>query len=126
MKIDALVRQNWTANGTNGVLRTAPDRLAPVTVRLAAGAPIVSSGEYFDIAGNSWRFAEYPVGSRATVYFLRTGPGVPKDHDFIAGAIDPPAADCTAAVKAATDPLVARIAGIKAKVASGASDVADD
>ena len=125
MKIDALVRQNWTAAGTNGVLRVTPDRAAAVTVRLAAGEPIVSAGEYFAADGNNWRFAEYPVGSRQTVYFLRTGPGIPTDHDFVAGAIDPPA-DCTAAVKAATDPLVARIAGIKAKVASGASDVADD
>ena len=125
MKIDALVRQNWTANGTNGVLRAIPERAAPVTVRLAAGAPIVSWGEYFDTAGNSWRFAEYPAGSRQTAYFLRTGPGVAKEHDFLAGAIDPPT-DCTAAIKAATDPLDARIAGIKAKVAANAADLADD
>jgi hypothetical protein len=35
-------------------------------------------------------------------------------------------AQVDAAVKAATDPLNARIAGIKAKVAAGAVDVADD
>ncbi len=116
MKIDALVRQNWTANGTNGVLRPTPDRAVAATVRLAPGEPIVSAGEYADVDGNSWRFAEYPVGSRSVVFFLRYGPGLAADHDFIAGTLE--AANC--------DPLLARIDTIKAKVAALAVDVADD
>lgn len=126
MKIDALVRQSWTANGTNGVLRLQPERAAPVAVVLAAGTVIVSSGEYLDPAGNSWRFAENPVGSRKAAYFLRYGPGVAADHDFIAGPILGPGTECSAAVKAATDPLLARIADIKTKTATFAADVAND
>ena len=105
MKIDALVRQNWTANGTNGVLRATPDRAAAVTVRLAPGEPIVSSGEYFAADGNNWRFAEYPVGSRSVVWFLRYGPGLAADHDFIAGTLE--SANCSEAI--AADRATARI-----------------
>jgi hypothetical protein len=83
--IDAYVLQRWTANGTDGVLRDNPDRAETPSVRLPAGTPIVSFGELVTPDGNNWRAAEWPVGSRAIKWFLRKGPGVPADHDFIAG-----------------------------------------
>ena len=41
-------------------------------------------------------------------------------------SVAPPPTDCTAVVKAATDPLNARIAGMKAKTATFAADIAND
>lgn len=43
-----------------------------------------------------------------------------------AGPAAPAAADCTAAVKAATDPLISKIGALKGKVAALAADMADD
>lgn len=85
----AVVYQEWTANGTDGVLRTTASRSAPIAYRLPAGTRIVSQTEATDPSGNSWREVNYPVGTRGIAWLLRMGPGVPKDHDWIAGAILP-------------------------------------
>jgi hypothetical protein len=64
----------------------------------------------------------YLVAHKAELYV------VPAESGVSAYTPDPLAewANCTAAVKAATAPLNARIAGIKAKVAANAADVAND
>lgn len=86
MQLDSIVYQFWTANGTSGALRALPNRtLAPSAV-LPAGTSIISIGEYKDaVSGNNWRLAEWPVGSRTLVWFLRAGPNLAADHDFVAG-----------------------------------------
>jgi hypothetical protein len=61
-------------------------------------------------SGGRW---EYTAKSNVTA-----GPAAP--------VIAVPVPDCTAAIAAAVAPLNARIAGIKAKVAAGAVDIADD
>ena len=86
MKIDSSVIQWWTASEKDGVLRTEPNRALAPAVRVPAGEPIVSFGEWLDpLTGNNWRFGGYPIGSRTTYFWLRSGPGIPADHDFIAG-----------------------------------------
>ena len=101
--LDRYVLQHWTANGTDGVLRAKPDRAAPVIARLPAGTDIVSFGEWLDKAtGNAWRAAEWPKGSGTIAYFLRYGPGIAKDHDFIAGAFATPGGFTQADLDAAT------------------------
>jgi hypothetical protein len=136
MKLTAVVSQRWTASPDDGVLRADADRSLAPSVKLPGGTEVISYGEYIPGDGHSWRVVEWPVGSRKPMYLIRYGPGVPADHDFIAGAMVPvpgTAADCGPAVKAATDPLNAqitsltgRITTIKAKVAAGAGDIADD
>ena len=101
--LDRYVLQHWTANGTDGVLRAKPDRAAPVIARLPAGTDIVSFGEWLDKAtGNAWRAAEWPKGSGTIAYFLRYGPGIAKDHDFIAGPFATPGGFTQADLDAAT------------------------
>lgn len=86
VKFTAAVYQEWTAAGTDGVLRATPARSAAITARLPAGTVVVSRGEAEDPAGNHWRLIEYPKDSRNPAWLLRYGPGVAKDHDFKAGA----------------------------------------
>ena len=86
MKIDSSVIQWWTASEKDAVLRTEPNRALAPAVRVPAGEQIVSFGEWLDpLTGNNWRFGGYPIGSRTTYFWLRSGPGIPADHDFIAG-----------------------------------------
>lgn len=85
-----IVRQSWTANGTNGVLRAKPDRSLAPFATIPAGQTIISDLEGVTDDGNNWRGVVWPVGNPTNTigaYFLRTGPGIPPDHDFIAGAI---------------------------------------
>ena len=89
MRVTAIVAQKWTANGTNGVLRTTPARTAPVAYRLPAGTVITSIAEAEDPAGNHWRQVNHPKPGIGVAWLLRYGPGVAKDHDWIAGAIVP-------------------------------------
>lgn len=108
VNLNRIVAQEWTANGTDGVLRAVPTRTAPISYRIPAGGSVTSVAEYFDTAGNSWRVIEYPAASGTAQWFLRTGPGVAKDHDFIAGAFVTPV-DAAAVAAAA-------VAAFKAKV----------
>ena len=99
--INLLKHQRWTANGANGALRAEPVRNGAVTDHVPAGEEIISWGEYQPGDGNNWRVAEW--GGKV-VWFLRSGVGVPNDHDFIPGADVPfpqPVTDCTAAVQQA-------------------------
>jgi hypothetical protein len=117
-----IVVQRWTANGTNGALRTAPDR-SLVPSKIPGGTEILSYGEWLAPDGNNWRRAEWPIGSRTEVWFLRSGPNLAKDHDFIAGAMVPvpgaPPIDCTPLVNAA------RQEGVTAGLRDGARAVKD-
>ena len=79
--------QEWTASPNDAVLRRKHSRLDPVFIRLPGGMKWYSYGEFVDADGNNWRLTDYPLGSGNVAYFLRNGPGVPKDHDFIAGPI---------------------------------------
>lgn len=105
VNLNRIVSQNWTANGTNGVLRAAPVRGGPVIATLPAGTLVESEGEYFDIAGTSWRVIEYPKGSGTPAYFIRYSPigPVPKDNDFVAGALVVPVDVTSIAAKAIAD-----------------------
>jgi hypothetical protein len=89
VKVTAVVYQEWTANGNDGVLRTTPDRGAPIAYRIPAGGKVTTQAEAEDPSGNHWRQLNYPKGTTGVAWLLRYGPGVPKDHDFIAGAILP-------------------------------------
>lgn len=84
-----IVHQRWTANGPNGVLRATPRRNAPILARLPAGTVITSRAEAETADGNHWRMVNHPAGTRGVAWLLRYGPGVPKDHDFVAGLIVP-------------------------------------
>lgn len=87
VKVTATVYQRWTANGANGVLRASPIRTAPVAERLPAGTVVTSRAEAETPDGYNWRLIDYPAGTRTARWLLRKGPGVPADHDFIAGPI---------------------------------------
>lgn len=87
VKVTKVIRQLWTAVGTDGVLRPEPIRTLAPSDRLPAGTPVISVAEANDDTGNSWRLTEWPAG--VPKWFIRTGPGIPPDHDFRAGAIDP-------------------------------------
>lgn len=87
VRVTATVYQKWTANGNDGVLRATPSRAAPILARLPAGTVVTSRAEADDPSGNHWRLIDHPAGSRNPAWLLRFGPGVPKDHDFIAGPI---------------------------------------
>ena len=89
VRVTNITRQQWTANGTNGVLRNTPARTAQVTYRLPAGTVITSMAEATDPSGNYWRQVNHPTGTNGVAWLLRFGPGVPRDHDWIAGAILP-------------------------------------
>lgn len=89
VRVTAIVTQKWTANGTNGVLRTTPSRTVPVAYRLPAGTVITSSAEAEDPSGNRWRQVNHPKPGIGVAWLLRYGPGVARDHDWIAGAITP-------------------------------------
>lgn len=108
MDISSSVLQRWTANGTDGALRLHPKRSDPVIDHVPAGQEIISYGEWQDTAtGHDWRFGPWPRDGRRTVYWLRKGPGVAPDHDFIAGPF--------ATIAPATDPApAARAAGFAA------------
>ena len=86
-KITRIVRQEWTAVGTDGVLRAEANRALAISDRLPAGTVVESSAEATTADGNEWRLTEWPKGSGIPNWFLRTGPGVPRDHDFKAGAV---------------------------------------
>jgi hypothetical protein len=66
------------------------------------------------------------VASGSDQWLCRWSAGWEYVHKVNVVSVTAVAADCTAAVKAATDPLNARIAAIKGKVAAGAVDIADD
>ena len=84
VNLDRITYQWWTANGTDGVLRAAPVRSEAPVETLPAGTRILSIAEYVSPDGNDWRAAEWPIGSGTVRWFLRKGPGIPRDHDFIA------------------------------------------
>lgn len=87
VRITATVYQQWTANGNDGVLRSSPIRAKAPFVRLPAGTVVTTRAEADDPQGNSWRLLDYPAGTRNPAWLLRYGPGVPANHDFIAGPI---------------------------------------
>lgn len=87
VKVSATVYQRWTAVGTNGVLRRNPVRSEAVIATLPAGTVVTSRAEADTPDGNHWRLVDYPAGTRNPAWLLRYGPGVPKDHDWKAGAI---------------------------------------
>lgn len=116
VNLTAVKAQRWTANGTDGALRTEPNR-SLVPIKAPAGSEIISYGEYKAPDGNNWRVGDWPAGSGVPMWFLRAGPGVAPDHDFIAGAILPlptppaPLPDCSAEVLAARHVEYARVTG---------------
>jgi hypothetical protein len=120
----AVKLQQWTATADHAVLRTAPDRSLNPFVQVPGGTTIVSYAEFLTDDGHSWRVTEWPVGSGTPAYFIRYGPGIPADHDWIAGPIPPPdgtpfsQADIDKAVKAATDPLNAKVTTLTASLAA--------
>lgn len=83
MQITAQVRQSWTPTVTNdrsnGVLRSVPDRKAPIVHRIAANEALVTVAEIRTIDGpdGNWRLVEWP--GRDVLFALRS--------DLIAGAI---------------------------------------
>lgn len=96
-----IIRQRFTANGANGVLRADADRSLVPSSRLAAGTEFVSVGEYVTADGYSWRVGEWPKGSGKVAWMLRYAPDIPADHDFIAREFIDPDADFAAGVQAA-------------------------
>ena len=108
MTITVVKREQWTptvTNGqSNGVLRATSDRAAPVSSRVPIGSSIVTIAEVKTGPGGAksnddWRLVDV---TGAPLYALRS--------DWVSqGAPVIPAPDCSAAVKAATDPLEARI-----------------
>ena len=122
-KITAYVRQNWTANGTNGVLRLEPIRATNPVETLSAGTPIESFAELEEVtpAGiNYWRAASWPYGSRNVFFFLRAGPGIARNHDFLAGGF----VTDTALIAAATAPLEKELEITKDKLTSANAELA--
>lgn len=110
-----------------------------VVVRTFKTGALASSASADATASVAWYDTATPPAPRGSG-FLRVAPGIP--GGVLAGllivaslvTLDPAAGDTSpytqaqldAAVKAATDPLNARIAGIKAKTATFAADVAND
>lgn len=124
-----------------------PDTLQPVAVCDVTGTGPVyaaptgtavltsSGGSAFSSFGPATGIRLYamPVspGSRAAVLIDRmSGSGTAFAIGYIDGSritkIRIPGVDCTAAVKTATDPLNAKIAGMKSKTAAFAADIAND
>lgn len=101
-------------------VRAAPNTGAAIIRKVAAGAAetwIVTCWEKGELTATSdqwlcrWASGRWEYVHKSNV---TTGPAAPA------------AADIAAAVKAATDPLVARIGALKTKLAAFAVDVADD
>jgi len=121
---DRIKYQWWTASPSDAALRVEPLRSSTVTMKLPGGTQIMSAGEYRDADGNSWRVAEWPVGSGTPVYFLRYGPGVAADHDFIAGPVatlGASAAELKAATQAGYGDAKAKAVAITKKAAAEAA-----
>lgn len=87
VRVTDTVHQQWTAVGTNGVLRTTPARSAPIAYRMPAGSVVTSIAEAEDPAGNHWRLLTHPDGTRNPAWLLHYGPGIPRGHDWAAGPI---------------------------------------
>jgi len=118
VNLTAVVAQRWTANGVNGVLRAEPKRGAPIVATVPAGGEVISYGEYFDaVTVNSWRAVRYPATSPTPLWLLRFGPGVAKDHDFIAGSLVPVPGLSQSDIDAAVAPLISRINAAKSALA---------
>jgi hypothetical protein len=99
-------------------IRSAPSLTAPLVRSIPKGA-----AESWTVTG--WVKGETLAGSDQWITRWDAGKWE-YTHRVNVQLVAPPVADCTAAVKAATDPLVARIDAIKAKVAANAADIADD
>ena len=116
--------QAWTAVGTTGNLRTEPVRTLAPAVTLPAGTVVYSYGEWVPGDGHSWRAVEWPLGSAKVMWLIRYGPGVPADHDFLAGPMvpipGPKPIDCAPLVNAA------RQEGVTAGLRDGARGVKED
>lgn len=120
--------RQWAANTAKTYTGYKPDGTRK-TATLAAGSSAPASGiasisQAPQKAPNGSGFVLIADGVFAGYYVLRT------DGTVAAPTPPPPpqvnVLDCAAEVAKAVDPLNVRIANIKAKVASGASDVADD
>ena len=86
----SVVFQWWTASDADAVLRDDTDRAKVPVMRLPGGTQIPSVGEWVDPATNiNWRKTSKGLvegtSDRTPLYFIRTAPGIPADHDFIAG-----------------------------------------
>jgi murein DD-endopeptidase MepM/ murein hydrolase activator NlpD len=102
----------------NARVRSEP-KLAATTLRT------IAAGTFETWLPTCWSKGDAALGS--DLWLARWNAGRWEyTHKVNVESIAAPVVDCTAQVKAATDPLLARIAGIKAKVAAGAVDIADD
>lgn len=109
----AVVRASDGAN-----IRSAPSLTAPLLRTVPAG-----SAESWTATG--WVKGETTGGSDQWLTRWANGKWEYTSRVNVP-SVAAPLADCSAAVKAATDPLNARIAGMKAKTATFAADIAND
>jgi hypothetical protein len=130
--------EDWVpAGGERRPVRATPDRKLGIIVGyIELGQIVRTIAEAKTLDGERWRVTER---GQDPGFLLRSdfSPLVPGGDPALHAQFDafmarkPP--DCTAAVKAATDPLLARITGMKGKTAAHAAatatyaaDIADD